>query len=427
MWNESNTAQGIVEINDPAIQEWIDFRCWTLTTRLAECARFARSINKEVVIETNPHGLVGSNRAWETGINHPDLMQYTNVIWTEDDNNPKWENGVSTGKFRHYKLGRTTNNFIMTYNSTPQDWAENLALNRTIANSGGRRGAGKQYLDFYVANKDLYTNVQGAERVAVLRSYPSMAYNTKDTHVAVNMAEQTLQQKQVPFDIIFDQQINQLEKYYVIILADQESLTDEVMAALKAFAKKGGGLVMTENTGTLDGWRRIRKVSMMNEMLKEQGLPVPERPEIYRNEPINVSSFIYGSGRVIYLPELERPSMNITLGYASRWMMPGNADELEAAVYWAAGKRLPLQIIAPGWLGVSHDNQKNRDIIHLFTYNADRNVTGVTLQYDGIVKNVWAISPDEKTKTTLSVVAKGGISEIRVPDFNVYKVVVLEK
>ena len=81
--------------------------------------------------------------------------------------------------------------------------------------------------------------MQGAEKVAVLRSYPSMAYNTLETQIAVNMAEQALQQRQIPFDIIFDQQMKQLDKYYVIVLANQESLTDEVIADAKNIHKKG--------------------------------------------------------------------------------------------------------------------------------------------------------------------------------------------
>jgi hypothetical protein len=433
MWNDSNPAGKVVEINDPLLQEWIDFRCWTLITRLAECARFVRGLNKEVAIECNPHGLVGSNRAWEAGINHPDLMQYTNAIWTEDRSNPRWEDGVAIGQFRHYKLGRTTNNFILTYNRTAEDCAENLALNRTPAfvSGVGRSGPTKDYLDFWLANKDLYTNMQGAEKVAVLRSYPSMAYNTFGTQIAVNMAEQALQQRQIPFDIIFDQQIKQLDKYYVIVLANQESLTDEVIAALKAFAKKGGGLVVTDNTGSYDGWRRQRKQGMLEEMMSEQGLALPARNELpsrSRSESRNVSTFIYGAGRVICLPELEKPEVTVTLGYSGkRWVMPLNANELESAVYWAAGKRLPLEVIAPEWVGVSHDTRGNRDVIHLFNYNIARDMAGITIRYDGIVKNAWAISPEEKDKSTLQVFEKGGISELRIPTFKVYKVIVLEK
>ena len=270
MWNDENPAAKMETINDPVMQEWIDFRCWTLTTRLAECARFVRSLNKEIVIEVNPHGLVGSNRAWEAGINHPDLMQYTNVIWTEDDNNPRWENGVAIGKFRHFKLGRTTHNFIMTYCGTPNDFAENLALNRTIGFLGTEipSGVAKKYLDFWQENKELYTNATGAEKVAVLRSYPSMAYNNLETQIAVNMAEQVLQQRQIPFDIIFDQQLGQLSKYSVVVLADQESLSDE-STALKNFVKEGGGIVMTGNTGKYDRWRRLRKISLAEEMMPD--------------------------------------------------------------------------------------------------------------------------------------------------------------
>lgn len=399
---------------------------------MAECARFARKLNKEIVIEVNPHGLVGSNRAWEAGINHPDLMQYTNVIWTEDDNNPRWVDGVAIGKFRHYKLGRTTNNFIMTYNETPQDFAENLALNRTIGYLGGSipSGVNKKYLDFWLANKNLYVNMQGAEKVAVLRSYSSMAYNNLETHIAVNIAEQALQQRQIPFDIIFDQQMQKLDKYYVLVLANQESLTDEVIATLKAFAKKGGGLVITGNTGMFDGWRRLRKQNMLEVMMLEQGIDLPKKNELSsgsRNEPKNVLSFSYGEGRVIYLPELEKPDGNITLGYASKWVMPKNASELESAVYWVAGKRLPLQVTSPEWVGVSHDTQQNRDVIHLFNYNNTRDVAGIIIRYDGVIKKAWTISPEEQDKSIISIIENGGITELRIPNLKVYRLIVLEK
>jgi len=425
MWNEENPAEKMLTINDPVIQEWIDFRCWTFTSRLAECARFVRTLNKEIVIEINPHGLVGSNRAWEAGINHPDLMQYTNVIWTEDDNNPRWENGVAIGKFRHFKLGRTTRNFIMTYCEKSQDYAENLALNRTIGFLGTEIpvGVAKKYLDFWQNNKELYINVTGAEKVAVLRSYPSMAYNNLETQIAVNMAEQALQQRQIPFDIIFDQQLGQLSKYYVIVLADQESLTDETMAALKKFVKEGGGIVMTGNTGTFDGWRRLRKVSFLLEMLQESDAAATSKTIGDRK----LISFKYAKGKVIYIPELIPPKGEIKLGFESVWMMPENANELDSAINRVSGKLLPVMVSAPGWIGVSHDTQQNREIIHLVNYKTEQKAGSITIQYQGRVKKAWAVSPDFEGRKTIPLIDKGVLTVLNISDLDVYEIIVLEK
>jgi hypothetical protein len=424
MWNTDNPAEKMEVINDPVMQEWIDFRCWTFTSRLAECARFVRELNREIVIEVNPHGLVGSNRAWEAGINHPDLMQYTNVIWTEDDNNPRWENGVAIGKFRHFKLGRTTGNYILTYCGKPQDFAENLALNRTVGFLGTEvpAGLGKKYLDFWRTNRELYTHVTGGEKVAVLRSYPSMAYNNLEAQVAVNMAEQVLQQRQVPFDIIFDQQLGQLSKYQVIVLADQESLSEETIAALKSFAKGGGGLVMTGNTGRYDKWRRLRKISLPEELIQESDMAATKNAAI-REYPL---SFNYGKGRIMCLTGLIQPVGEVRLGMESVWMMPINANELVAAVYWTAG-RLPLRVTAPEWIGVSHDIQEDREIIHLFNYQARQQAGGITIGYSGKVKRAWAISPDEEEKLIIPVSEADGLTELRMPEFKVYLIVVLEK
>ena len=417
MWNDPNPADKMIEIRDPVMQEWVDFRCWTFTTRLAECARFARSLNKEVAIEVNPHGLTGSNRAWEAGINHPDLMQYTNVIWSEDPNNPRWEDGVAVGKFRHYKLGRTTSNFIMTYNGKAQDFAENLALNRTIGSLGRGVPAGvkKKYLDFWYKHKDLYTRMEGREKVAVLRSYPSMAYNTLETQVSVNMAEQALQQRQIPFDIIFDQQQDELGKYQVIVLANQESLDENMILKIKEFVKNGGGLVATGKTGMYDGWRRLRKNSLVAEMLLETGAGE------------KVSAFNFGKGRVISLSELIMPDREILLGFVSHWMMPENADELASAVYWAAGKTLPLTVSAPEWVGVSHDTKENREVIHLFNYHSQSDANGITLRYDGAITKAWAVSPDRDGIINLPIVKENEQTIVGISNLKVYEIIVLEK
>lgn len=256
----------------------------------------------------------------------------------------------------------------------------------------------------------------------------SMAYNTVDTHVSVNMAEQALQQRQILFDIIFDEQLNKLENYYVLVLANQESLSDKTTAKIKDFVKNGGGLVATGNTGMYDGWRRLRKDNLLCEMLSEIDPKITIDHKLNDRKTENDTfSFRYWKGRVVYISELVRPEGEIKLGYFTNWMMPENANELESAVYWAAGKRLPLAVTAPEWVGVSHDTQEKQEVVHFFNYNHTQKATGITLQYKGKIKKALAVSPDELGTLIIPFTEDEGVTELRIPDLSVYMIITLEK
>jgi hypothetical protein len=164
-----------------------------------------------------------------------------------------------------------------------------------------------------------------------------------------------------------------------------------------------------------DGWRRLRKSSLVEEMFKEIG------------GSEEVPAFNYGKGRVIYLPELKMPDEELLLGFVTRWMMPENANELASAVRWAAGKPLPLTVSAPEWVGVSHDSKENREVIHLFNYHTHSAASGITLRYDGDIKEAWVVSPDRDGIINLPVKNEGGQTIMSIPHLMVYEIIVLEK
>ena len=139
------------------------------------------------------------------------------------------------------------------------------------------------------------------------------------------------------------------------------------------------------------------------------------------------SSFNYGKGRVVYLSELIHPGGEIKLGYETKWNIPRNANEFEAAVHSAAGRDLPLQVIAPEWVGISHDTQNDRDVIHFFNYNQTREVEGIIIKYFGRIKTAWLISPDQEGKKNIAVLENNNISELRISSLKVYNLIVLEK
>ena len=411
IWNNDKKQQfdDLTIINDPVMQEWCDFRCWSLANHLADCSRFVRKMNKEVVIEVNSGGLYNGN-IWRNGIYHGDLLRYTNVIWAEGHQTVQWKDGRIDGKFRNYKMGRTTHNFVLCYNETAQGYAEKLAYNRTPAwlGLGIPSGVTKQYLDFWHTHEDLYTNVAGAEDVAILYSYPSMAYMLNNSNP--DAAGQILQQSQIPYDVIFDQQLDSVAKYKVLILANQESLADSIINIITDFVKKGGGLVVTGRTALLDNWRRLRKPYGLSDIFGDVTYKQDDWNFYFPDTLFSVGETAsYGKGKAIYLPS--------------------EADNIrfKNAVMWAAGDELPLKVDAPEWVGVSHDSQKGRDIVHLVNYREDQPVRDVILKSDFKVKKAWSVSPDRKTELDLKVELKNGFSLIRLPILNVYEVVVLEK
>ena len=150
----------------------------------------------------------------------------------------------------------------------------------------------------------------------------------------------------------------------------------------------------------------------------EQKLSIEHLKKFMKIEPSKIKILIKELSDIIRMgPETLVQIVNI---------MPKNADELEA-VLWSAGERLPLTVDGPDWLGVSHDTQSNRDIVHLFNYRDDQPVVGITLECSEAVKKAWAISPDRDGRIEINIEKDSGISVLRIPRLEVYEVIVMEK
>ena len=178
--NAQNPPQKMQIIFDPAIQEWIDFRCQMMADALREMAAYAKSLNPEVVIEINPHGITGGNRAWEAGLDHARLLKHTQVFWTEEGNQPGlrrtagWSPRSAATSWR----GRSQHS-VHLHRGDPIAMAECLAFNQTIGYAGNDP-LDADMLQVYRFLQEEPRPLQrrgDAGNVAVLRSYASIAYN----------------------------------------------------------------------------------------------------------------------------------------------------------------------------------------------------------------------------------------------------------
>ena len=272
--------------------------------------------------------------------------------------------------------------------------------------------------------------------MAVLHSYATMAFNNDRPYQSTYLFEQALIQAKVPFDIVFDRHLSDLSRYRVLVLADQECLSDEQMDQVRGFVKRGGGLVATEHTSLLTPWRSRRSDFGLADLFAVQApefVPWPPRPEaILAIDPVRRH---VGEGRVVYLPEVrpavEKPAAEpMTSRY---WHLPVNWPELVESVRWAGGGDPLLKIEGPLTVTAELLGQKreNRLLLHLINYGMEENPVVRNLRIDlrsgeGEVRKVYTLSPDGGEIDGLEFVAEGDRIRFTLPRLETYTLVVIQ-
>jgi hypothetical protein len=443
-WNAQNPPEKMEIIFDPAIQEWIDFRCQVMADALHQMAAYAKSMNPEVAIEVNPHGITGENRAWQAGLDHTRFLKSTEVFWTEEENDPGYlPDGRLISKIRSYKLARAFDNILLTYiTHDPVAMAECLAFDQTLGFAGQDPLPDKmlQYISFYRTNREFFIGTKDASTVAVLRSYPSIAYHNAQAQLSAILIEQALIQSRIPFDLVFDEHLAHLSKYKVVILPDSECLSDQQLVAIRQFVEKGGGLLATGESGLYDEWRRVRIQPGLEGLIDGQ-----PRAEAYQERVVGAEAAPrlpvrkeYGQGRAVYFPTVAfdgpmpeaEPYFSITNRF---WKRPKNWPEISDAIRWTAQGSLPVEISGPPFLVANLVAQldKQRMMLHLVNYNARNSPSiksvDVTCQLPAgtTAKEVKLISPDLTNAEILKASNGGPRVSFTVPEVKTYAVLVL--
>jgi hypothetical protein len=447
-------------IDDPLFQEWTDFRCQTLSRYYQEMAAFIHSLNPAVAVECNPHsGLSGHNTYWFQGVDYPRLLAHTQAVWSEEGNEAHvTEEGVLVSKIRTFKMASKLGNRIFTYTAVPYggppsgemqtklQLAEAMAYNRQcLGMVGGILSVQKlppsarRYIQFFHKNFRLFRDVESAADVAVLHSFATLAFNNDRPYQSTWLFEQALIQAQVPFDVIFDQHLNELSKYRVLILADQECLSDEQLESIRTYVKNGGGLVATGWTSLYTPWRELRRDFGLGDLFAvhapesfDGGIavyPVGGEKESASGQVRNQ----IGRGRVVHIPEvkasIKKPAA-VPMS-SSYWKLPLNWQDLIDAVRWARGGELALEVKAPPTVTVNLLLQRASGgfLIHFVNYDVIRTPVVENIEVRlGIpslkeAKQISVLTPDADIVQSLPPVTRNGRFGFVLPSLNTYSLV----
>ena len=194
-----------------------------------------------------------------------------------------------------------------------------------------------------------------------------------------------------------------LAGFRVLVLANVALMSDEQAQAVRRFVQDGGGLLATHETSAFDeaGRRRTDFVladvlgvhyqgtipSALREAKWQSGHPLSlaslEISRLQHDEPVvkirldgaetaamlagdlpAVVTHRFGRGRVVYLPGRFDSMQCYTLS-------PAIERLFAAAVRWLAPAGLPVEIDAPGTVGVSLFRQPHRLVVHLVNHERD--------------------------------------------------------
>lgn len=436
----------LTELNNPMMQEWAEFRAWSLARDFTEFAGYIHDLNPNVAVIGNPTMNLESNVGYMYGVDPQQLFLPVHGIWTEEPNLPEWtSDGRLVSQIRSYKAARAMGRPLFhwqnlarydAYRNAPQvlRLAESLAYDDANLGvvAGGSAGdppsVTRRYVNFFRANIKELTHTTEVADAAILRSFASTQFNPAQSNFNTVLFEQTLIQSKIPFGMIFDRQLQKLDKYKVLILADQDALSDQQIGLIRAFVINGGGLVTTGNTSSLTGWRTRRGSFGLADVLGVAEPPGAGSP----NSPMKRQ---FGKGRVVYIPRIEAQiaAPPAQMSYSVRnavWKLPKNYDALVAAVRWAAGDTLSAEVDAPVWVTAELADQEisRTRLLHLVNFKFEQPVKDVHVRVripqelrlrDAVLK-----SPDDESRPLAASSSRGMVSLV-VPEIKAYALVVL--
>jgi hypothetical protein len=376
---------------------WLDFSCQALTDSYYDISRYARSLDSSVLIECNPSGI------YETFVvprDHGRLLAGGEAYWDETrENQAGYLDGQIRSRIRSYKVARKMNNMLFSYTNTPLKLAESMAFNldclgaicwfeygRIVKRPGSDEPLDANvlaYVNFFREHRYLFSNTKVVADAAVLRNFASMEFTNFKSRLLPYKVEQALIESRIPFQIIFNQHLNDLSQYKTLVLAGCSALSDRQIDQIKQYVKGGGKLCVIGPAASHDEWMFPR-----------------EKPGI---EEIPESAIV---------------------------SISDNGDYIKA-IRQACENKLSASIEAEQGLCAEFTEQPGRLLLHLVNYRGPNNPAKnikISLCSAGFgkVEKISLVSPEHKNNIELPFRQKDGTVTFTVPKVATYEIAVVE-
>lgn len=435
-WDNPAAPDSLSTLDDPVLQEWLRFRCQSLAHHAGDLNDYVKGLNPAVSVGFNIKGLYSFNRTWVNAVYHPMFAGHLDFL-TFDTSGYNARIDAATGalvsQIRSYKMARSFGMGTEEGLGDELAAAVHMAFNyeKPIPGFGIQGGPFMSYniftpfMEFFREYNDRYcTGTENVADVAMLRTWPSLAYSISANWIPATLVEQALIQYKVPFDLLHEEQIDRIGRYQAVILAGQDALSDEQVDRLLAFVRNGGTLVLAGAAGDFNQRREKRHRNLLQ----------PARTE--------------GKGRIVQIASVEQGNargaksdgeLEITGGVAPRnprfspqqWVLPKNHAEIYRTVAGGLSKGLSLTTEAPLTVVTElYARAESRETI-LHCVNFDRKTAAapftatVRKQFAGAVKSVKCFSPAKDDPMAVPFRQTDDSVSFTVPETKLYSMLVV--
>jgi len=410
-WESAAQPDTLTALNDPVLQEWVRFRCESLANYSKDLADYVKKLNPNVVVYFNIKGVYSFNRYWTNAVYQPLFAGHIDML-AFDTGGYEARLDPSTGalvsQIRSYKMARRMDASCDEALNDPLRAAVHMAFGyqKPVAGYPGAPAYGHNIftpiLEFFRAYNDrYYTGTDNIADVAVLHTWPTMAYSINAAYVPTTLVEQVLIQQKVPFDLLFDEQFDRIGRYGAVILAGQECVSQSQVTRLLEYARNGGTVILTGNTAQYNEWRERRRVNPL----------LPARRE--------------GKGRIVYIPQVVPAGARVRAAEAdqdpepgatarrgermspAQWILPRNQQEIYQAIVDSLPKGLSIRTEAPltTVMELLTRPQTRETIVHFVNFDRQHPLaafrTTVRKPLTAPVKSLLYFSPDADDPVTV--------------------------
>ena len=397
---------------DPIYQESLRFRCEVLNAFVNQSRKLVRSLNPDAVVAANFGTPSPYNVTEVLGVDPSTSARTADIVLAENGNFPELDKEVMISQIRAYKAGHATGSVVVpshwrieeceygvatkmpeTVAHVKLDLAESAAFGRGCVGSTwavrpsemGRStfferedifNAVKEYNTFFAKNEALYTGSTSLANVAVYRNFPSIAFAHDIANDSLGGYEQVLIQNQIPFDAVFEEDIDRLGDYDVLILPNVLCMSDNEIEQIRDYVKRGKALVATGQSSLYDENYRQRRDYGLSDLFGTS-----YKHEIKNPAPVFINS------RVLFTPGTpEKVSCNY-LNYQTRVALPSKNLKLVEYIRQVCPGGFPVEVDSTPHVAVEICQTSRGVVVHMINYDNTKPVTGVKLTFSPEICN----------------------------------------